>query len=145
MEYVIIYLLALIIGFRTTTLYSAKMTKQLCKKDKLKLISYMQCVKKDLIRNRLFYLFAIGILIVLLQHQHISWLAQLNTRPLRIIWALYLACTATTITIIQINYANKMAASGLPQTYIHKSYKLSAMSCCYILAVVSIFFGYLNP
>jgi hypothetical protein len=145
MLHLTIYLLLLIIGYRKATLYSAKMTKKLCKKDKLKLTSYMHSMKKELIISRLFYLFAIGILILLLQHQNIALLAQLNAKPLQILWALYITTTAIVITCIQINYANKMSAYELPKTYIHQSFKLTAASCCYMLAMIVVFFGYLNP
>ena len=145
MMHVTIYLLLLLIGYRKATLYSAKMTKRLSQKNKLQLMHYMHSVKKDLIRNRLFYLFAIGILIALLQRQNIPVLAQLNAKPLQVIWALYLATTTIAITGIQIQYAGKMSAHKLPQTYIHQSFKLTAGCCCYMLAMVVVFFGYLSP
>jgi len=139
------YLISVFVGYTITTRYSARMTKRLSRDQKNILSEYYSANHSRTLKGRLFYLLALALLILLLQRQHISFISTLSTQSVRAIWVCYLTLTAIMISTIQIGHGKHMHAAGLPSTYIKKSHRLSIISCCYILCIITIFFGYLSP
>ena len=139
-----LYWIALILGYRGFSRYSRKITISLSKNDKEKLSSYMLTNSKRIMKNRIVYLIFLILLIALLQHRQLPLLNHSSAFTLRILWVAYTFITVISLSLIQLDYAQRMRSANLPAQYITQSHQLCLMACAYITLIITVFFGYLT-